>query len=86
MASTDARINYIRWQCKRGVKELDDLLLDYVDKKSLELTIAQTQRFITLLKLSNDTLFELLFYKATATNLSPFSTLDDIIIHEHPIN
>ena len=50
----------LRWQCRRGTKELDFLLLRYVD---LEYTLADTQEkalFMQLLALEDDHLIGLL--------------------------
>lgn len=50
----------LRWQCRRGTKELDFLLLRYVD---LEYTLADTQEkaiFMQLLALEDDHLISLL--------------------------
>jgi antitoxin CptB len=50
----------LRWQCRRGTKELDFLLLRYVD---LEYALADTQEkalFMQLLALEDDQLISLL--------------------------
>jgi antitoxin CptB len=50
----------LRWQCRRGTKELDYLLLRYVD---LEYALADTQEkvlFMQLLALEDDQLISLL--------------------------
>ncbi|MCX7107788.1 MAG: succinate dehydrogenase assembly factor 2 [Methylococcales bacterium] len=50
----------LRWQCRRGTKELDFLLLRYVD---LEYALADTQEkalFMQLLALEDDQLIDLL--------------------------
>ena len=50
----------LRWQCRRGTKELDFLLLRYVD---LEYALADTQEkalFMQLLALEDDQLIDIL--------------------------
>ena len=52
-------VNY-RWQCRRGMLELDLLLNNFVDKKVDGLTPQQKQTFELLLSYPDQTLLELL--------------------------
>ena len=44
----------IRWACRRGMLELDKILLDFFDKEYMELTSSKKDAFEKLLK-ENDT-------------------------------
>ena len=54
-----AVIDY-RWQCRRGMLELDLLLNNFVDKKVDELTLQQKKSFELLLSYPDQTLLDLL--------------------------
>lgn len=56
---TRNHINY-RWQCRRGMLELDLLLNNFVDKKLHVLSAQQKQIFELLLSYPDQTLFDLL--------------------------
>ena len=49
-----------RWQCRRGMLELDLLLNNFVDKKVDELTRQQKKSFELLLSYPDQTLLDLL--------------------------
>jgi antitoxin CptB len=46
----------LRWQCRRGTKELDLLLLDYLDNRYPAAHPEQQQRFCEILKLDDSEL------------------------------
>lgn len=50
----------IRWQCRRGMLELDLLLNNFVDKNYQALTLQQNQSFELLLSYPDQTLLDLL--------------------------
>jgi antitoxin CptB len=56
---TEKKINY-RWQCRRGMLELDLLLNNFVDNKAEHLTAEQKQVFELLLSYPDQTLLDLL--------------------------
>jgi antitoxin CptB len=49
-------LNKLRWRCRRGTKELDLLLLNYLDKHYLTATVAEQQSFLQLLTQEDDKL------------------------------
>ncbi len=49
--------SYVRWQCRRGMLELDILLLSYFDKKYEHLPIVQQKAFVALLSHSDQQLY-----------------------------
>lgn len=57
--NTEAKPNY-RWQCRRGMLELDLLLNNFVDKKADDLNVEQKQTFEMLLSYPDQTLLDLL--------------------------
>lgn len=48
---------HIRWQCRRGMLELDLYFLAFFDAKYASLTPKQQQTFIELLKTQDQTLY-----------------------------
>ncbi len=50
----------IRWQCRRGMLELDIMLLSFFDAQYSCLTLADQQAFVRLLKESDPSLHALL--------------------------
>jgi antitoxin CptB len=50
----------LKWQCRRGMKELDLLLENYLATEYLHADAAEKARFITLLALEDDELLAVL--------------------------
>ena len=65
--------NY-RWQCRRGMLELDLLLNNFVDKKVEVLTLQQKKSFELLLSYPDQTLLDLLLGNTVSSDPS-ISTL-----------
>ena len=51
-----AELDRIRWQCRRGLLELDVVLKDFLDRGYPSLTSAEQETFEKLLTLSDETL------------------------------
>lgn len=66
---TGAECNY-RWQCRRGMLELDLLLNNFVDKEVRNLTVEQQQTFEQLLSYPDQTLLDLLLGNSVSCDLS----------------
>jgi len=64
---TKQEINY-RWQCRRGMLELDLLLNNFVDKKINDLTHRQKQSFELLLSYPDQTLLDLLMGNSVSSD------------------
>jgi antitoxin CptB len=64
---SETDINY-RWQCRRGMLELDLLLNNFVDKKVDALTPQQKQAFELLLTYPDQTLLDLLLGNAVSSD------------------
>jgi antitoxin CptB len=43
----------LRWQCRRGTKELDLMLLDYLETRYPTASMEEKARFVELLKLDD---------------------------------
>jgi len=69
MINTDSNINY-RWQCRRGMLELDLLLNNFVDKKVNDLTPQQKKSFELLLSYPDQTLLDLLLGNSVSSDPS----------------
>ena len=67
MMHSETKINY-RWQCRRGMLELDLLLNNFVDKKIETLTTQQKQSFECLLSYPDQTLLDLLLGNAVSSD------------------
>ena len=64
-----SEINY-RWQCRRGMLELDLLLNNFVDKKVEVLTQQQKKSFELLLSYPDQTLLDLLLGNSVSSDPS----------------
>lgn len=51
----------LRWQCRRGMLELDELLQNYVDCRYADADANEQDAFRALLKLSDQELFDYFF-------------------------
>jgi antitoxin CptB len=65
--SSEIKINY-RWQCRRGMLELDLLLNNFVDKKVNSLSTQQKQSFELLLSYPDQTLLDLLLGNSVSSD------------------
>jgi antitoxin CptB len=54
-------LSRVRWQCRRGMLELDALLGDFVEQRYLELDQAQRDCFCKLLEYPDQMLFDYFF-------------------------
>ncbi len=74
---TEKKINY-RWQCRRGMLELDLLLNNFVDKKVEYLTTEQKQTFELLLSYPDQTLLDLLLGNAVSSDANIVTLVNQI--------
>ncbi len=56
--STRSELKRLRWQCRRGMRELDLLLLQFIDSEGAELDAAKLQVFGRLLDCPDALLLE----------------------------
>ena len=66
MGVTDPNMSRLRWRCRRGMKELDLLLLNYIDSSYVSADTADQQAFRRLLSLPDPDILALLTGRATA--------------------
>ena len=55
--SDDAEIRRLRWRCRRGMRELDQLMLRYLDGRWAQADDAERGRFLRLLDCEDDKLW-----------------------------
>lgn len=53
-------LSRLRWQCRRGMLELDEFLLSFLDKRFIHLTTKQKQTFEQILDLPDQLLLDYL--------------------------
>jgi antitoxin CptB len=53
----DPRVRALRWQCRRGMKELDILLVRYLDNRFVVADSGEQENFVRLLKVEDDLLW-----------------------------
>jgi antitoxin CptB len=71
------QVNY-RWQCRRGMLELDLLLNNFVDKKAAVLSVEQAAVFDTLLSYPDQTLLDLLLGNSVSSDVQTSSLIEQI--------
>jgi len=76
-ASGGQSVNY-KWQCRRGMLELDLLLNNFVDKKVKDLSAEQKQTFEMLLSYPDQTLLDLLLGNSVSSDSSIASLVQQI--------
>jgi antitoxin CptB len=54
---SQSELNSIRWKCRRGMLELDELLQTFFDKQFLTLTYEEQRSFVEFLSCSDQELF-----------------------------
>ena len=69
-------MSQLAWQCRRGMRELDDLLLDYLQKHYDNATETDKCAFRTLLELPDPELIGYLLHKD-----QPAAELSRVIAH-----
>ena len=78
MNTTDSTDIDYRWQCRRGMLELDLLLNNFVDKRAAQLDEQQRQVFEQLLSYPDQTLFDLLLSEAVSSDSKISNMVQDI--------
>jgi antitoxin CptB len=55
-----SELNKLRWKCRRGMKELDLLLLEYLERHYLQADPVAQQAFTRILELQDPEIYSLL--------------------------
>ncbi|MBX2837750.1 MAG: succinate dehydrogenase assembly factor 2 [Gammaproteobacteria bacterium] len=63
--------NQLRWRCRRGMRELDEAMLAYIDHHFDSATKPERELFVELLSLQDPTLFRLITGKDTDEHFQP---------------
>lgn len=62
------QLSKLRWQCRRGMLELDLLLNSFLDNGYVELSTDEKQQFVMLLDYPDQALFDLLLGKMQSSD------------------
>ena len=68
LPAPEISMSELRWQCRRGMLELDLLLNGFLETKYSQLEASQREDFVTLLSYPDQTLYELLMDKMASSN------------------
>jgi antitoxin CptB len=74
----DERVAKLRWRCRRGMRELDALLLAFVDANATGLTEAEIVRFEAILELPDPTLHAYLLGRSAPADLATVALIERI--------
>ena len=66
--SADPELNRLRWRCRRGMKELDQLLVRYIDRCHAGADAADRAAFEALLACEDDQLWRWFLGRDTPTD------------------
>lgn len=66
--NANAELSRLRWVCRRGMRELDVVLREYLDNYYLDSTLQEQQTFKELLDLEDPILFSILMNYSNAEN------------------
>ena len=68
----------LRWQCRRGMRELDELLTDYLDTRFERATPTEQRAFRELLALADDRLIDYLLGGKSVSDPDLARVIDEI--------
>ena len=74
----DARLARLRWRCRRGMRELDALLLAFVDASAATLTEAEIACFEAILELPDPTLHAYLLGRSAPADAATAELIERI--------
>jgi antitoxin CptB len=69
MAELNHNINHIRWQCRRGMLELDEILSNFFINSYKDLSVAMQKTFEKLLQCNDADLFDWLIAKSSPIDI-----------------
>ncbi|MES2142245.1 MAG: succinate dehydrogenase assembly factor 2 [Pseudomonadota bacterium] len=78
-----AKVNRLRWQCRRGMLELDLLLLPFFDKYYLGLRPSEQVLFEQLLSYQDQDLYQILLKQNTSIDDPRLRLMVENIIRDH---
>ncbi len=71
-------LSRLRWQCRRGMLELDEFLLSFLDKQFINLSDEKKQIFEKILKFPDNELLEYLLDKTQASDTDVADVIQQI--------
>jgi antitoxin CptB len=74
----DARIAKLKWRCRRGMRELDALLIRFVERSAGSLTAAEMARFEEILELPDPVLHAYLLGRSAPPDAATNALLERI--------
>jgi antitoxin CptB len=74
----DARIAKLKWRCRRGMRELDALLLKFVEQAADSLSAAEMERFERILELPDPVLHAYLLGRSAPPDAATDALLERI--------
>ena len=74
----DARIARLRWRCRRGMRELDALLLAFVDRTAADLTDQEIASFERVLELPDPVLHSYLLGRSATEDAAIAQVIERI--------
>ncbi len=69
--STDVEMKRLRWRCRRGMRELDQAMLAYLDHHYRDATDEQKQHFHSLLEMQDPEVMSLVSGKTSRVEFDP---------------
>ena len=73
--SDEAELRRLRWRCRRGMRELDQLMLRYLDGRWAQASQSEREQFVRLLDCEDDKLWRWFMGRERPTE----AALDDIV-------
>lgn len=70
MKNLQEKLQRLRWQCRRGMLELDLILLDFLEKRYINLSVADQTLFEQLLTYSDQDLYCYLIKRQPIENVT----------------
>lgn len=70
MKNLQEKLQRLRWQCRRGMLELDLILLDFLEKRYINLSVADQTLFEQLLTYSDQDLYCYLIKRQPIENVA----------------
>jgi len=83
MVSDDLTLRRLRWRCRRGMRELDVLMLRYLDHRWSQADAVERAGFERLLETEDDQLWRWMMRREVATNPEMATLVERILTLPH---
>jgi antitoxin CptB len=74
----DGRLGMLRWRCRRGMRELDAVLIAFVDASAARMSDAEIARFEAILELPDPTLHAYLLGRSAPADAATLALIERI--------